>query len=254
MTIKHYVNKAYKTICYKQSINILTIFLLSVTSIICSASDIEYEQNIEVSLDKLMKDNQAWKVKAFQAKNDNSCDDEEPARICFCKGAYKECFDAKATVDDNPYIFQSVKELSIVELFKDKSPLNLILFVSEYCGGCAESLRLISIWAYRTEIDKFDKISPPITITEQGEHRFLTKQDGLEGLFVTADFILEDNETLFAPHKYKIKLFTYNASSKSFILANKYITKRKYGFNDAGMINAITPELRNIKKAAYMGK
>lgn len=255
MIIEYYINKTYKYLIGKNSISLLIIFALCLTSINCYASDIEYEQTNEVSLDKLTQDHQVWKVKAFQAKKSMSCDDEvSPAKICFTNGAFKECFEAIATVDDNPYNFQSVKELSIVELFKDKSPLNLILFVSEYCGGCAESLRLISIWAYRTDTTKFENLAPTITITEQGEYKFLTRKDGLEGFFVTADYILGDNETLFAPHKYRIKLFTYNASTNSFILANEYITKRLYGFDNAGMINVIAPELPDIKKAAYMGK
>ena len=228
----------------------IKLFIIFALPINVLAESIEYTQIKDIRLNDYFKINQDCSVKAFQGTENAQIEDSVPARLCFCKGKSDECFEAKSFTSTGTRNFQFVKKLSITPLFKSKEPHNAVLFIAEnHTEGGSGYLRLITLWTYSILDKKFVNLLPLIQITEQGEYRLLTAKEGIEGLFVTADYIWGENETHFSPHRYKINIYFFNDGKKSYNLRKEYITKSKYkSLDDVERINVIMPELNKIKE------
>ena len=126
-----------------------------VVVVFCSISWSASEQYIEVKtipLRKVLKTSLDWHVTAYNVKEGEGTtftSTNTPAKICFWNdiGTKEEsCFKA----GEGPSAFLEVKELSLVDLEKDREPKFWILFVAT-AYGAVEPLHLISIWAYNHE-------------------------------------------------------------------------------------------------------
>jgi hypothetical protein len=230
------------------AIAIIITAIFYFTSLSVGEVPLEYVQVKEISLVKSSHKKNELTVKAFQAKTGDSKEQDAPARLCFFKGDSKNCFDAIETVDNTTYYFQFVDVLSAIQLYSNNRLHKALLFVTEYFGGGSGSLKLITFWLYRNDNNSYEKVLPPITVTEQSEYRLLKNKKG-NSVFVTADYIWGDKETHFSPHRFKIKIYNFYAAQKAFVIAKEYITKRVYkSLDDVDMINVISPEFGKIKK------
>jgi hypothetical protein len=215
-----------------------------------STSPVEYVEVKTIPLYEILKTKEKWEVKAFQANVEDLGYKEIPARICFCTDSCRQCFEAKTDSDETLYNFQYVKKLSLEPLFKNKEPLNANLFITEYhYEGGSGSLNYLTLWVYKRETKEFVNIVPKVLFTEQGEYRLFSKEKGVEGILVIADYVWGDGETHFSQHRYKIEIYKFVNNSKSFVLYKEYTTKSKYtSLDETDEINVIMPELKKIKK------
>lgn len=90
---------------------------------------------------------------------------------------------------------------------------------------------------------------PEVTSSNQSEHLFWhSPAQSSYGIFSVADFIWAEGETHFAAHRYRIKSYEYCASKSKYVLADDFVTKRKFpGLDDVDELDVIHPELPEIK-------
>ena len=229
---------------------LITIIIVLTISSLGNADSVEYVQVQDLKIFDPIQKGQYWDIKAFQAKEES---DDIPSRLCFCKSdnPSSDCFDAKASTEQGTYNFQFVEQLSIATIVVNKLPTQAALFVSEFHHeGGSGSLRLITLWAYRDDTQKFDNVLPKVLLSEQGEYRLISHENVFNEAFVTADYIWGENETHFSPHRFKIKIYVFNEDDKSFLLKAEYTTKLKYKSLDdvdKKQMNIIRHELKQIK-------
>ena len=243
--------KQKKNRAMKSFVTIISIFVLFMIWSASANSD-EYAEVKTLSLRKEFKTKSDWYVTAYHLKEGGAdfIESKTPAKICFwTDDARKDqsCFPAI----EGPYKYHEVKELSIVELQKTKEPKKGVLFVSQYHGISIRNEFYISIWAYDRERDRFIKVLPMVSLTDQCEYKLLSVlKRGVEGVFVTADGIwVVGEEGRYEAHKFRITIYKYSTEKAAFVLAGQYTTGRKYkSFDDAETIDVIRHELNSILK------
>jgi hypothetical protein len=106
---------------------------------------------------------------------------------------------------------------------------------------------MVSIWSYKEEKRRFEKILGAMRISEQGEYKIIpSTKNGVEGLFIKADFIWGEEEGRYFPHNYKINIYRIDKAGM-YRHVTEYKTKVKYNsLDDADSIDVIRHEMRNI--------
>lgn len=220
--------------------------------------DVEYVEVKTIPLYEVFNTRQKWHVTAYQSKELKEFGPNKPAILCFWSDPAKKsefCFTAEDEYSEKNkrYSYSLVKDLKIITLQKSKKPREGILFIAENRDFAVGWLTFISIWHYNEKDGKFEKIPPTKRVTEQGEYKIIPViKDKIEGVFVTADFILklEEGETHYSPHRYVIQIYQIGEDGK-YKFVEKYETKTKYlslDDVDSNEINVIEPELSNIQK------
>lgn len=220
--------------------------------------DIEYVEVKSIPLYEAFKIRQKWHVTAYQPKELKEFGPNKPAILCFWFDPAKKrefCFvsEDEYSEKNKRYSYSLVKDLKIITLQKSKKPKEGILFIAENRDFAIGWLTFISIWSYNEKDRKFEKILPTKSVTEQGEYKIVPAiKDKIEGVFVTADFILklEEGETHYSPHRYALQIYQIGEDGK-YRFVGKYETKTKYlslDDVDSSEINVIEPEIRNIQK------
>ena len=218
----------------------------------------EYVEVKTIPLYEVFKTQQRWHVTAYQPKKIKEFGPNKPAILCFWFDPAKKnefCFSAEDEYleKNKHYSYSLVKKIKIITLQKSKKPREGILFVAENRDFAVGWLTFISIWSYNEKAEKFEKMLPTKRVTEQGEYKIVPViKDKIEGVFVTADFILrlEEGETHYSPHRYVIQIYQIGEDRK-YKFVGKYETKKKYlslDDIDSSEINVIEPELSNIQK------
>jgi len=219
----------------------LIVFILVTLfwSISWSASD-QYIEVKTIPLQKVLKTPLDWHVTAYNIKEGGGTTfttTNTPAKICFWNDIEKKeesCFKA----GEGPGAFPQVKELSLVDLEKDREPRFGILFVAT-AYGAVEPLHFISIWAYNHKESRFENILAPLRLNSQGEYKFIRlTSDRQKVIFVTANRIWAGGgEMLYGPHKFRINIYAYGESGM-FKSKEQYVTARKYpSFEDVNKID-----------------
>lgn len=231
---------------------LIAFFFVTFLCFYVEAQPIEYIEVKTIPLYDVFKIKEKWYVGAYQAENVET--DYRTAKLCFWYDQEKKdqfCFNAE---DDHVrkeehYSYYLVKELKIVPLQRTRTPKLGILFVAENSAFTVGSVTFISLWSYNKEEEKFIKISPSIRITEQGEYKLISAmKGGVEGVLASADFIWGEEETRYAPHKYRIRIYKLEGD-EGFKFIGEYVTRGKYkSLNDMDEINVISHELVNIQK------
>jgi hypothetical protein len=207
----------------------------------------EYKETNTLPLGKLTGEQEKWRVTAYQYKTGKN-----PALLCFWKDPNNKkdsCFPAE---DDHApgeryYTYNEVKKLKIIELQKSKKPKHGVLFVAENASFDVGALTMVSIWSYKEEVKRFEKILGTMRISEQGEYKIIpVLKDGVEGLFIKADFIWGKEEGRYFPHNYRI--YIYQIDKDGFYRhVSDYETSSKYrSLDDADSIDVIRHEMRKI--------
>jgi len=201
----------------------------------------------DIALGKLTGGQEKWHVTAYQDKAGKS-----PALLCFWKDPNNKketCFPAE---DDHApgekhYSYTEVKDLKIIELQKSKKPKRGVLFVAENASFDVGSLTMVSIWSYKEEKRRFEKILGALRISEQGEYKIIpSTKSGVEGLFIKADFIWGEEEGRYFPHNYKINIYRIDMDGM-YRHVSEYKTDLKYkSLDDADSIDVIRHEMKNI--------
>jgi hypothetical protein len=207
----------------------------------------EYSETHTLPLGNLTGGQEKWHVTAFQDKNGKT-----PALLCFWKNPNNKketCFSAE---DDHApgekhYSYTEVKNLKIIELQKSKKPKRGVLFVAENASFDVGALTMVSIWSYKEEVKRFEKILGTMRISEQGEYKIIpVVKDSVEGLFIKADFIWGKEEGRYFPHNYRIYIYQIDKDGL-YRHVSDYETCSKYrSLDDADSIDVIRHEMRNI--------
>jgi hypothetical protein len=225
------------------------IFVAAFLSISWSASD-QYIEVKTIPLKKFLNTSLDWHVTAYNIKEGEGTTfttTNTPAKICFWNDIRRK-EDLCSTAEEGPSAFPQVKELSLVELEKDREPKFGILFVSTRYGA-VEPLHLISIWAYNHKETRFENILTPLRLNTQGEYKFTRLTSRRQKLiFVTANRIwMGGGEALYGPHKFVISIYDLTESGV-FKIVEKYITERRYpSLEDVRDIDVISHELKKIE-------
>ncbi len=93
---------------------------------------------------------------------------------------------------------------------------------------------------------EFVSLLPTVELTNQSEFKlWRLPQFSHLPVLVTADFIwdFEEGETHFAPHRYRIKAFVFNAVSGRYLQRVRYETSKKYpGLDEVDEIRVLDAE------------
>ncbi len=231
------------------------IVLLLFFPISVFAEPMHYAEVKTLSLKGIFKTKSDWHVTAFQPEGERYKDDyirfgDIPAKICFWRVKAKKVENCTRIISayknqDLIYQYQTVKELSV-----ETSPISkdiLIKFVAEYSGGGSGLLYQISFWKYDKVLDSFE-VEGLITLTEQGEHKWVDWEGGIKEMFITADANWKTDETHFSPHHFDVDVYQYDrVHGLTKILT--YLTPQKYpSFDNVDKIDVITHEVPRIKK------
>lgn len=232
---------------------IIVFLLLLPISVL--AEPLHYAEVKTLSLKGIFKTKSDWHVTVFQPEGERYKDDyirfgDIPAKICFWKEKTKKeenCTKITSAYknQDLIYQYQTVKELSV-----ETSPVSkniLIKFVAEYSGGGSGLLHQISFWKYDKVSDRFE-VEGLITLTEQGEHKWVDWEGDIKEMFITADANWKTDETHFSLHHFYVDVYQYDkVHGLTKILT--YLTPKKYSsFEEVDKINVISHEIPNIKK------
>jgi hypothetical protein len=97
---------------------------------------------------------------------------------------------------------------------------------------------------------EFVNLLPEVELTNQSEFKLWNlPQFSHLPVLVTADFIweFEAGETHFAPHRYRIEAFVFNAKSGRYLQRVRYETTKKYpGLDEVDEIRVLTAERPTI--------
>ena len=170
------------------------------------------------------------------------CSPRTAARICLGTSNTDKCY---AAPNDENYIFglqPSAKRVG------QGAGRELTLFTATFSGcgsGTLTSLALLTV-----KNGKLTNLLPKVELTNQSEHK-LWQLPSISKLPVlaTADFIwdFDAGETHFAPHRYTVELFVFDASLGQYTQRIAYETKRKYpGLDDADSIRVLDAEKADI--------
>jgi hypothetical protein len=195
----------------------------------------------------------AWYVKAYQPDVPDLTATDLPAKLCFSQkpdDASPPCFTPEAQVGTVKYAFQSVEALSVEQVFQVNGSESAILFVARFSGGGSGSLRLLSLWKQVGTNQTLTNILPRVLLTEQGEYKILpVTKNGHHGVFVTADYRLDRDESHFSPHHFDISIYQLSAGRDAFAKIGSYETTKKYpSLDDVDEIQVITFEMVEIER------
>jgi hypothetical protein len=216
-------------------------------------SKVEYREAKRIEIPKALGMTGNWHAIAYEANVEDLTETDLPAKLCFFSDDRSEpehCFQAVAARKDGTWNCQFVQELSVVPIFDKQHSQQGVLFVPMFSGGGSGTLSLITLWVFNEQKKRFENILPLITITNLGEYKILHgKGDQLDGTLVVADFVWEEGESHFEPHKYDITIYRYNQGDDLFERVGDYVTDKKYeGLDDADNIDVIRHEMKNIEK------
>jgi hypothetical protein len=177
-----------------------------------------------------MKTSLKWRATAYEWGEKNDRQFEQPAaKICFWQDPAKKgrmCFLA----EDQGVRYQSVEEVSLIELDKKNGAEYGVLFVARDLSPSIGKVRLFTIWVYSKKGPNFVNALPSIRLSDVSEYRILAQTNkGPHGIFVTADRIWNTGEgPLYGgEHHFQIEVYKY-LRPRSFQLLGKYVTDRKY--------------------------
>jgi hypothetical protein len=190
-----------------------------------------------------------WHVTAWQSASQDFATGDMPARLCFWISRAeqeKNCTAITSALPDDTlvYPYQSVRELEVARPDRARPSAALLKFDARYSGGGSGWLDQISFWKYDRRTDGFEP-ALRVTLTEQGEYR-LFDQGKLAGTLVTAEAVWQGDETHFAPHRFYIEVYRYDAKA-GYVKMLGYLTALKYpGLDDVEKIDVIRHEIPGI--------
>jgi len=190
-------------------------------------------------------------TRVFEGKYDTEmgCMPTTPARICLGTAGTTHCY---APPSDKDYIFGlEPKATSVGQL--DGHELTLFTAVFSGCGS--GTLTHFSLLTVRD--GEFINLLPKVELTNQSEYKLWSlPQFSSLPVLVTADFIWDfeamqksyyTRETHFAPHRYRVDAYVYDAKSGQYIQKVHYETTKKYpGLDDADEIQVLDTERPTI--------
>jgi hypothetical protein len=199
---------------------VIGLFVLSASSVACSAQ---------------------YRLLPGEANSDG-CLPTTPARICLGHTGTEHCY---TPPNDKSYVFGlEPKALAVGQL----NGHELTLFSSMFygCGsGTLTSYALLTV-----NHCEFVNLLPEVELTNQSEFKLWNlPQFSHLPVLVTADFIweFEAGETHFAPHRYRIEAFVFNAKSGRYLQRVRYETTKKYpGLDEVDEIRVLTAERPTI--------
>jgi hypothetical protein len=179
-----------------------------------------------------------------QADKDG-CSPTTPARICSGANGTEHCYALPSTKD---YIFGLDPEQKNIGKLDGQT---LTLFSATFSGCGSGSLTSLAMLVERG--GEFADLLPPVQVTNQSEHRVwnLPQVSSLPVL-VTADFIWDleagkksnlTQETHFAAHRYSIRAYVFDPTSRVYVERAHFDTKKKYpGLDAVESIRVLEPE------------
>jgi len=173
------------------------------------------------------------------------CFPKTPARICLGTAGEAHCY---APPSDKDYIFGLAPKATPVGQLGGHE---LTLFTAMFSGCGSGTLTHFSLLTIRD--GEFVNLLPKVELTNQSEYKLWSlPQFSSLPVLVTADFIWDfeamqksnyTKETHFAPHRYRVKAYIYDAKSGQYFQKVNYETTKKYpGLDDADEIRVLDAE------------
>jgi hypothetical protein len=190
-------------------------------------------------------------TRVFEGKYDKQmgCMPTTPARICLGAAGTAHCY---APPSDKDYIFGlEPKDTPVGQL--DGHELTLFTATDSGCGS--GTLTHYSLLTVRD--GEFVNLLPKVELSNQSEYKLWSlPQFSSLSVLVTADFIWDfeamqksnyTKETHFAPHRYRVEAYVYDAKSGQYLQKVRYETTKKYlGLDDADEIQVLDSERQTI--------
>jgi hypothetical protein len=148
---------------------------------VCStalAADKGYVEVKTIPLYEAMKTSLKWRATAYEWNEESDRPFEQPAaKMCFwyepvMKG--QTCFLA----EDQGVRYQSIEEVSLIELEKGEEPQHGVLFVTRDLSPSIGKKRLFTIWVYHKERRSFVNALPSVRLSDVSEYKMLARMKG----------------------------------------------------------------------------
>jgi hypothetical protein len=173
------------------------------------------------------------------------CFPKTPARICLGATGTTHCYEPPSEKD---YIFGLEPKATPVGRLDGNE---LILFTAMFSGCGSGALTHFSLLTIRN--GEFVNLLPKVELTNQSEYKLWSlPQFSSLPVLVTADFVWDfeamkrsnyNEETHFAPHRYRVDAFVYDAKSRRYLQSVHYETTDRYpGLDDADGIKILDAE------------
>jgi len=118
------------------------------------------------------------------------------------------------------------------------------LFTAMFSGCGSGTLTHLSLLTVRD--GEFVDLLPNVELTNQSEFRFWNwPHFSTLPLRVTADFLwdFDAGETHFAPHRYEVHVYAFDARTDRYLLRISYATKKKYpGLENSDEVRVLEAE------------
>jgi hypothetical protein len=180
------------------------------------------------------------------------CFPKTSARICLGAADEAHCYAPPSDRFDPPsneaYIFGLEPKAKAVGRLNGKE---LTLFTAMFSGCGSGTLTHFSLLTVRD--GEFVNLLPKVELSNQSEYKLwdLPQFSSLP-VMVTADFIWDfeamqksnyNEETHFAPHRYRVEAYVFDVKSSQYIQKIHYETTKKYpGLDDADEIKVLDAE------------
>jgi hypothetical protein len=203
----------------------LVVVLILSFSLQCSAAE-EYREHKTISIGKDLGLRAEWRATAYTGVHDAAS--MLPVKLCF-----SSLYETLEQQCESFQEFDVFVDLKVVEFSKGAiRPLKGVLFLTN-SWGMGGGPTSISLWIYSG--GKFINLLPGDTyVPALGTFQFFPRLHGKSLLviaspasYLSGDIDDPESETLWRPHKYKIKIFTYKAS-RHYVTTKIIETKNKY--------------------------
>ena len=223
----------------------LLLVLVLIFSIQCSVAE-EYREQKTISIGKDLRLLTEWRAKAYTGEH--VAESMLPVKLCFTP--LDETFEQQCESFQEFNVFVDLKVVEFARGAIGSQKGVLFLTNSWGMGGGATS---ISLWIYGG--GKFINLLPGDTyVPALGTFQLFPSLQGKSILviaspasYLSGDLDDPEKETLWSPHKYKMKILTYTPGRR-YITTNVIETKRKYD-PELDIDRVIAAEMEAIKRA-----
>jgi len=171
-----------------------------------------------------------------------------PARICPGASGTEHCYSPPS----DKYAFGLGPRARTVGKLDGR---DLILFAATFSGGGSGTLTHLALLEQQS--CDFVNLLPTVELTNQSEYKMWNLPDVSKlPALVTADFVwdLKGGETHFAPHRYRVSMYIFDAKVGRYMQRVGYVTAGKYpGLDEKDTVRVLDAERPTILARLHPG-
>jgi len=162
-----------------------------------------------------------------------------PASLCVASKETRECY----TPPKHTPSFGLRAKSSTVTL---REGFEALLFKADAWGGGSGILTVVALLVSRD--GTLVNLLPDTALTNQSEYRLWNEPTISDtALFVTADYVGDEDESHFGRHRYRVTIYSFSKESRCYVMRDEYVTLKKYsGLDQGDSVSVLEPERHEI--------